>query len=63
MATRKMFVAANNQHRPDERWFVMGTPSKPILVLKLCVSAIVADRWVRIEAISLEDRADKASRF
>lgn len=35
MATRKMLVEAKSQQRPEERWLVMGPPSKGILTLKI----------------------------
>ena len=63
MATRNTLVAANSQQRPEERWFVIGEPSSGILMLKFWVSAIMADRWVRIALGSFELKADRAKRF
>lgn len=63
MATRKTLVAANSQHRPEDRWLVIGAPSKGILMLKFWVSEIVVERWVRIEVAALDERAERARRF
>lgn len=43
-ATRNTLVAANNQQRPLWRWFVIGPPSKGILTLNTCCSAILVAR-------------------
>jgi hypothetical protein len=57
-------VDAKSQHRPLDRWFVMGPPSKGIWTLKTCWSAISAVREVstsrglavlRAEMASLDD--------
>jgi hypothetical protein len=36
--TRKTLVDAKSQQRPEERWFVIGWPSRGILMLKIWVS-------------------------
>ena len=56
-------MAAKSQHRPEERWLVMGEPSREILMLKDWVSAIVAERWVRTVFGSVPARAERARRF
>ena len=63
MGTRSTLVAANSQHLPEDRWFVMGLPSMLIFTLKLCVSDILDGRCVRIVFTSFEDNADRARRF
>ena len=63
MAMRKTLVAAKSQHRPEDCWFVMGAPSSSILMLKFCVFAMVAERWVRTALGSFDDKAERASRF
>ena len=63
IGTRKTLVAANSQHRPEEAWLVMGDPSRGILMLKFCVSAMVIEREERTALAGLELRATRASRF
>lgn len=63
MATRKTFVDANSQHRPDERWLVTGAPSKGILTLKVCASSILAERELRIDVAAFDVSAERARRF
>jgi hypothetical protein len=63
MATRNTFVDAKIQHRPDERWFVTGEPSKGILTLKVCVSLRTAEGLSRIVRGLLVESAENASRF
>lgn len=63
MATRKTFVDANSQHRPEERWLVTGAPSKGILTLKVCASSILAERELRIDVAAFDVRAERARRF
>ncbi len=63
MATRNTFVAANSQQRPDECWFVIGAPSRLILILKFCASAMVAERCIRTLVGSFEVSAESANRF
>lgn len=60
---RKTFVDAKSQHRPEEAWFVMGEPSRGILMLNLWVSAMVAEREERMALAGLELRAARARRF
>jgi len=54
-------VAAKSQHRPEERWLVIGAPSKGILTLNICWSLIVVDREVSTVLGSAELRAESAS--
>ena len=63
MAMRKTLVEAKSQHLPEAAWFVMGEPSRGILILNFWVSAIVADRDDRTEFTGLELRAARARRF
>jgi hypothetical protein len=56
-------VEAKSQHLPEDLWFVMGAPSKGILMLKVCVSARVATFCEMIESRELDKRAERASRF
>ena len=56
-------VEANNQHRPDEAWFVTGEPSVGILMLNCWVSEMVAAREERTAVAGFELRASRASRF
>lgn len=63
MATRKTLVEAKSQHRPEERWFVIGAPSKGILTLKVCVSASTADGFMRTDVAAFVERAEIARRF
>ena len=63
MAMRNTFVEANSQHLPEDAWFVMGEPSKGILMLNFCVSAMVAEREERTALAELELKAARASRF
>jgi hypothetical protein len=60
-ATRKTFVEAKSQQRPEDRWFVMGAPSKGILTLKICWSLICVALEVRTVLGSAEERAENAS--
>lgn len=61
MATRKTLVEAKSQHRPEDRWFVMGPPSSGIWTLNTCWSAILVARCVRTVFGLAELRADRAS--
>jgi hypothetical protein len=61
MATRKTFVEAKSQQRPEERWFVIGAPSKGILMLKMCWSLDRAVGLCRTVRGSAEVRAESAS--
>ena len=63
MAIRKTLVEAKSQHLPEEAWFVIGEPSRGILMLKFCVSAMVAARDESTALAGLELRAAKARRF
>jgi hypothetical protein len=63
MATRKTFVEAKIQQRPDEAWFVMGEPSSGILILNFWMSAIAADREESTALAEFELRAARARRF
>jgi hypothetical protein len=63
IATRKTLVAAKSQHRPEEAWLVMGDPSRGILMLKVCVSAMAVEREERTEFAAFEVSAASASRF
>jgi hypothetical protein len=54
-------VAAKSQHRPEERWLVIGAPSKGILTLKICWSLIIVDREVNTVLGSADDKAESAS--
>jgi hypothetical protein len=62
-ATRNTFVEAKSQQRPDERWFVMGAPSRGILMLKVWVSATAAAWFVRMDWRGFAERAATARRF
>ena len=61
MATRKTLVEANNQHLPDDRWLVMGAPSKGIFMLKTWLSVTAALLLVRM-AESVERLANSLER-
>lgn len=63
MATRKTLVEANNQHLPDDRWFVIGAPSKGIFMLKIWLSATAALLLVRMAETGFCDSAEMARRF
>lgn len=63
MATRKIFVEANSQQRPEERWLVIGEPSRGILMLKVCVSLMAVEREVMMEDVGFEESAASARRF
>jgi hypothetical protein len=63
MATRKTFVDANNQHRPEDAWLVIGEPSNGILILNFWVSEIATDREDSTALAELELRAARARRF
>jgi hypothetical protein len=63
MATRKTLVAANSQHRPDDRWLVIGPPSKGILMLKTWLSVTAALLLVRMAETGFCERAEMARRF
>jgi hypothetical protein len=56
-------VAAKSQHRPEERWLVIGAPSKGILTLKICWSLIIVDREVNTVLGSADDKAESASLY
>jgi hypothetical protein len=56
-------VEAKSQHRPEERWFVIGVPSKGMRTLKVWVSWIVVGLEVRMEVGWLVARAEMASLF
>jgi hypothetical protein len=60
---RKTFVDANNQHRPEDAWLVIGEPSRAILILNFCVSEIATEREDRTALAELELRAARARRF
>jgi hypothetical protein len=63
MATRKTLVEANNQHLPDDRWLVMGAPSKGIFMLKTWLSVTAALLLVRMAETGFCDSAEMARRF
>lgn len=63
MATRKTLVEANSQHRPDDRWLVIGAPSKGILMLKIWLSVTAALLLVRMADTGFCDSAEMARRF
>ena len=46
---RSTFVVAKSQHRPLLIWFVMGPVLKSITLLKMCWSAIPAERDINAE--------------
>jgi hypothetical protein len=54
-------VDAKSQQRPEDRWFVMGAPSKGIFTLKICWSLICVERERRTVLGSAEERAESAS--
>jgi hypothetical protein len=62
-ATRKTLVEAKSQHLPEERWFVIGAPSKGMRTLKVWVSAIVMGWDVRIAVGGFTASAEIARRF
>ena len=56
-----MLVLAKIQQRPLCFWFVMGPPSKGILMLKTCGAAILAALEASTSRGSAELRAERAS--
>lgn len=60
---RNIFVLAKSQHLLESLWFVMGKPSKGILVLKVCTSFSTVDDFSRISARLWVEKAEKARRF
>lgn len=54
-------MLAKSQHRPEDRWFVMGAPSNGMRMLNTCWSAILADREVRTSRGFAELRAERAN--
>lgn len=56
-------MAAKSQQRPLDFWFVMGAPSRSILMEKVCVMLRVDARVVRMDLASWVVRALRARRF
>lgn len=70
MLYRRTLVVANSQQRPDDFWFVTGPVLKSSCVLKMCASAIFAERerkavwmllWCRTVRVSCSFELEETS--